>query len=61
MVTSRQIGYIERLLKEKEFDFDEAITCATAGRVLSRGQGQTRHAPNENRCTPTYNLASRRL
>ena len=29
-VTPRQIKYIERLLKEKEFDFDEAITCAKA-------------------------------
>ena len=28
-VTSRQIEYIKRLLKKHEFDFDEAITCAT--------------------------------
>ena len=29
-VTPRQIGYIERMLNDDGFDFEEAITCAKA-------------------------------
>ena len=56
-VTSRQIEYIERLLKKHEFDFDEAITCAKADEYY---EDKVRHV-DQNRCTPAYNLASRGL